>query len=294
MAQLEYGDYYKFVASAGIALLVVAVVLPWIFLREPFDLAIEAAKIAQLTPEAQNIIHERQHLVALAINYIPRLSCGMAALGLLMTGWGLIGWRSRQVIRDKSEELEAQKLSRELEQMTPAQVQAKAQDDLESAEEEPAAMSVPTTPSPVNKYLFVESRLLERIRECYGMSAKVLHNQRLAGVEYDAIIRGRDAKRVIVEIKYIRKGFRTGWLTESASNLLAKTALYRETFSGDVRGVLLIVLAESSGSISQRAVAQFEELRQAQPSRFSTIRVRTIEERKIDKISCAQLTTMLS
>jgi hypothetical protein len=53
MAQLEYGDYYKFVASAGIALIAGAVVVPWMFLREPFDLAVEASKIGLLTPDAR-------------------------------------------------------------------------------------------------------------------------------------------------------------------------------------------------------------------------------------------------
>lgn len=291
MSQLEYGDYYKFVASFGIALLGVAILLPWMFLREPFDLGIEAPKISQLTPEAQNIIRERQHLVALSLHYIPGASCGTGALGLVMTGWGLIGWRRRQTIRDKSEELEVEKLGRELEQMSPAEVQAKAQEDLKSAEEQP---TVTEPPSVVDTYLAVESKLLERIRACYGTSAKILNNQRLSGVEYDAIIRARDGKRVIVEIKYIRMGFRQGWLAESVSNLVAKVALYGKTFPGDVRGVLLIVLAKSHGPTGPRAVAQFEELRQFQPSRFKQIRVHTIEEHQIDAIPCPQLMVIFS
>jgi hypothetical protein len=294
MGQIEYGDYYKFVASAGIALLVAAILLPWMFLREPFDLAIDAAKIAQLTPEAQNIVRERQHHVALSIHYIPPASCGLGVLGLLMISWGLIGWRGRQTIRDKSEELEVEKLSRELEQMSPSEVQAKAREDLESAEEQPAALTVSTNPSAVAAYLAVESKVLERIRACYGASAKILNNQRLSGVEYDAIIRTQGGKRIIVEIKYIRKGFRQGWLAESVSNLVAKVALYGKTFPGDVRGVLLIVLAETHGPSGPNAVAQFEELRQAQPSRVKDIRVHTIEEHRIDAVSCTQLMAILA
>jgi hypothetical protein len=36
MSQLEYGDYYKFIASVGIALIAVAILLPWLFLHESF------------------------------------------------------------------------------------------------------------------------------------------------------------------------------------------------------------------------------------------------------------------
>ena len=80
MAQLEYGDYYKFIASAGIALIAGAVIVPWMFLREPFDLAIEASKIALLTPDAQNIVHARQHLIATTISYLP-LASGVSVRG---------------------------------------------------------------------------------------------------------------------------------------------------------------------------------------------------------------------
>jgi hypothetical protein len=75
---------------------------------------------------------------------------------------------------------------------------------------------------------------------------------------------------------------------------VAKIALYRKTFSGDVRGVLLIVLAESSGSNSLKAVAQFEQLRQVQAYRFKNIQVHTIDEHQIETISCAQLMAVLS
>jgi hypothetical protein len=101
--QLEYGDYYKFIASAGIALIVGAVAIPWLFLREPFDLAVEASKIGLLTPDAQNIIHARQHLVAVIIGRLQIVSAVMASLGTVLTVIGLCFWYSRQSVRDRSE-----------------------------------------------------------------------------------------------------------------------------------------------------------------------------------------------
>lgn len=100
MAQLEYGDYYKFIASAGIALIAGAVVVPWMFLREPFDLAIEASKIPLLTQDSQSIIHARQHLITAIVYALPKVSVGLATAGALLTGIGLIGWHSRQSVRD--------------------------------------------------------------------------------------------------------------------------------------------------------------------------------------------------
>jgi hypothetical protein len=34
--QIEYGDFYKFVVSLGIALVFSAILVPWLFLRDPF------------------------------------------------------------------------------------------------------------------------------------------------------------------------------------------------------------------------------------------------------------------
>ena len=66
MAQIEYGDFYKFIVSLGIALVLAAILVPWLFLREPFDLMIEASRLSGLTPTAQQIVLLRQaHLLRL-------------------------------------------------------------------------------------------------------------------------------------------------------------------------------------------------------------------------------------
>jgi hypothetical protein len=293
MAQLEYGDYYKFVASAGIALLAAAVLLPWMFLRESFDLAMETSKLALLTPDAQNVIRERQHLVALIITWIPKISLGIGSVGVAMTTLGLFKWHQRQSIRDRGEELGVEKLSRELQQMSPEEVNAKAREELESTDEELLPVSSADSASPVTTYLAVESALLQRIRECFGSSAKLIYNQRLADVEYDAILRVRESERVILEIKYIRKGFRQGWLTESVNGLAAKTALYSKTVGHRARGVLLIILANSEQSLTDRVKELGGRVFTSQPERFKNLRIRTIQQSAIATIPCGELKALL-
>ena len=50
MTKLDYQDYYRFVVSLGLFLTAAAVIVPWLFLREPFDLHITAKELAELTP----------------------------------------------------------------------------------------------------------------------------------------------------------------------------------------------------------------------------------------------------
>jgi len=291
MAQLEYGDYYKFLASAGIALIAGAVVVPWMFLREPFDLAIEASKIAQLTPDAQSVIHARQHFVAIIINYIPVASGVMAAIGAGLAGIGLYPWRSRQSVRDRAEDLANEKLDKELKSMSPEQIEAKAKTDLEIPEEIELAMvtALPPSPSAVSSALAVEQALLGRISSCLGPSMKVLSNQRLGDVEFDAIIRADNSRRIIIEIKYIRKGFNRNWVLETITNLSLRMGIYRKTFNENVNGLVLIVIATSNSPLARKMMTISEELRISHPSRLDNIRVQTIYEAEIATISCNEL-----
>jgi hypothetical protein len=289
MAQLEYGDYYKFIASAGIALIVGAIVVPWMFLREPFDLAIEVSKIALLTPEAQNIVHTRQHLVGTAINSLPQMSGLMFVAGAVLTWLGMGPWRSRQSVRDKNEDLQNKKLDKELEGMSPEQIETKATNDIRNAEEPEATLTPAQSRSAVSSALAVEQAILGRINSCLGPSMRVMTNQRLGNIEFDAIIRAKYDRRIIVEIKYIRKGFNRGWMSETVSNLASRMALYTKTFGESTSGLFLVVIATSNSPFAQRVGDFSEELRVSHPSRLDKIRIKTIYEADIATISCPDL-----
>jgi hypothetical protein len=290
VAQLEYGDYHKFMASAGIALIAGAVVVPWMFLREPFDLAIEASKIPLLTTDSQSIIHARQHLITVFIFALPKLSAGLAAAGTMLTVTGLVGWHSRQSVRDKSEDLATMKLEEELKAMSPAQIKEKAKNEVENVEQaadepmpSPPTFNVPS--SLVASALAVEQAVQGKLLSAFDSFGKVMSNQRLGSVEFDAIIRTKSSSRIIVEIKYIRKGFNRGWLLNTISNLTLRMAIYTKTFNENVIGLVLIVIATTDSPLARR-VTEFEnEFRSAEPSLMSNIRVRGIYESQIPTIS---------
>ena len=47
MSKFEYSDFYKFIASVGITLIALSVFVPWLFLKEPFDLLQRQDEIRQ-------------------------------------------------------------------------------------------------------------------------------------------------------------------------------------------------------------------------------------------------------
>ncbi len=289
MGQLEYGDYYKFIASAGIALIAGAVVVPWMFLREPFDLAIEASKIPLLTQDSQNIVHARQHVITVIVYALPKMSVGLATAGALLTVIGLIGWHSRQSVRDKSEDLTARKLEEELKAMSPAQIEERAKievENVEQAADEPLPLPVAHhVSSLVASALAVEQAVQEKLRSAFSSFGTVMGNQRLGSAEFDAIIRTKSSSPIIVEIKYIRKGFNRGWLINTISNLTLRMAIYTKTINENVSGLVLIVIATTGSPLVRRATEFEHELQSAQPSLLNNVRIRTIYESQIPTIS---------
>ena len=73
-----------------------------------------------------------------AICAVTNLAAGaLAAVGISLTTYGLLKWRSRQAIRDKGEELDVQKKDKELQNMSRAEVEEKARDEAESDDRSP-------------------------------------------------------------------------------------------------------------------------------------------------------------
>lgn len=113
--------------------------------------------------------------------------------------------------------------------MTAKEVEAKASQELENVEEESQQpQAVEPVSARVNAYLGAERALYARMNECLGPNVQIMTHKRAGDVEYDAILRLRSRERVIVEIKYIRKGFNLGWLAESVNELTAKKGALRQ------------------------------------------------------------------
>ena len=296
MAQLEYGDFYKFVASAGIALIAGAFAVPWLFLREPFDLTIDESKVKTLTPIARGAVMHRQQIVAGILPWLPWASVLLASLGFVLIICGLVMWSTRQRVRDRGEEAATKKAEQELRQMTEHEIKVKAVQELESVEEESqqpqvvAPVRVPV--SALDAYLDAERALFARMNECLGPDVHIQTNQRVGNVEYDAIVRLGPDERVIVDVKYIRKGFNSGFLAETVNGLTARTALYASRFSAPSRAVLVIILASPNSIFVEKIENLKARLRTDRPQ-LASVGIHCITKDEIPALTCQQVRQML-
>jgi hypothetical protein len=292
MAQLEYGDFYKFVASAGIALVAGAFAVPWLFLREPFDLTIEASKLKTLTPAARDAVMHRQEIVAGVLVWLPLASAVLAILGLVLLICGLVMWYTRQRVRDRGEEAATKKAEQELQHMTIQEVETKALQELESAEEESQQAQVAAPErvrlSAVDAYLDAERALFARMGECLGPDVQIQTNRLVGNVQYDAIVGLTPDQRVIVDLKYIRKGFNSGFLAAAVDGLIARTALYASKFSTPSRAVLIIILA-SPNSIFVEKIENLKARLVADRPQLARVGIHCITQEEIPALTCQRV-----
>jgi hypothetical protein len=287
--QFEYGDFYKFIVSIGIALIISAVLLPWLFLREPFDLLLDSNQLARLTPSAQTIIAERHYLFTKFFHLVPWVSLVQFLTGMILACWGLMQWSHRQVLRDEGEDLGFEIQRRKLKAMSPEQLDAKVEADLE---EEPAVLgSRAEIRGSTRSILDVERAFHSRLIQCFGNSHKISLNQRLGTAEFDLILASRDAGEpdIIIELKYIRHGFHSGWLRDVASLVALSGQYYSQNLRRKAVSLLIIITADSA-NVSQE---MFIRLRQRLPQSLTNVetgcRIEVLAEHDIPSVNCASL-----
>jgi hypothetical protein len=294
VAQIEYGDFYKFVVSLGIALVVAAILTPWLFLREPFDLMIEASRLSQLTPVAQQIVLLRQTYLLRLLPVIPWFSFSLLMMGAGAISIGLMKWYNRQTLRDTSEDLGVQKQQQELRNMTTQEVREKADADVQT-EIGSVAGGLVHDPNTATQLRAIEGVFHRRVRECFGASYRLLENQRLGAAEYDAILQPllSTSPDVIVEIKYIRRGFRQAWLRESAMRLVLAKELYDAQLGRHSIPLLLVIFSAADASTKSEFLATQAKTQADLRLRGITLRIEYIAEDTIPTMSCDELARLI-
>ncbi len=178
---------------------------------------------------------------------------------------------------------------RELENMDPQRVQDKA---VESAAEEPAfpPESIQLSPAAVN-FLKVEGRFCELVVSCFSQSHRVLRNQRLGTAEYDLLLQPatNQPTDIVIEVKYIRHGFRYGWLRETVTRLALASEHYRNVLKRSSLALLVVIFAEDDAP----SKSEYQQLRQRVRAELMemgvVIRVEYVTESALDRLDCAEL-----
>lgn len=82
--KFEYGDLYRFIVSAGIALITLSLLTAWGFLSTPIDTLLSDVILNAPGIEAKELISVRRYYVGTAIRVVPYTSGILFILGLTL------------------------------------------------------------------------------------------------------------------------------------------------------------------------------------------------------------------
>ena len=104
---IEYSDPYRFLVSAGIVLIGLGMLLPWLLLQVSLDIVISTVDLAQLTPAAQAIVNRRQTSALWLMENVGAVAGVFTGLGIFCLLFGLLFWYRRFRQQEALEILEA-------------------------------------------------------------------------------------------------------------------------------------------------------------------------------------------
>jgi len=241
--KFEFGDLYKFVVSLGVVLISLSVIAPWLFLKEPFDLFKTTTELNAVTEVAREAIITRQKSVAFILRFIPWFSGIGILCGVVLIYIGLKRWYVNQLLLDEQAKIEVEIKKQSLRDATKDEVSQSAARDFEAVESQEQKNSENRFSAFEVIYDQIEQKVANRFQDVYASKYVLERNKMIGGIEIDLLLRGKSmlAKDVIIEIKYIRRGFNFGWLREAfLKNIYAKN-IYAQLTNRLPNTILLII-----------------------------------------------------
>lgn len=225
---IEYSDPYRFLVSAGILLISLSLLLPWLLLQVSLDIVISAVDLAQLTPAAQAIVERRQASALSLIENVGFVSALFAASGFLCLLFGLLFWYRRYRQQEGLEILEEQQRRREAQQLAPDPYNVTLQIARRDLGMEPQS-SDPYIPSDIGLEDLDAAWWIEQKVKIYGNLAKVFRRTHRIRPEFEVcgdryiLLESRqlDNPGALVRLIPVRATSETQWFV----NVIARTAL---------------------------------------------------------------------
>lgn len=248
MSQFEYNDLNKFFVSVGVFLIGLTFLLPWLFLKESFDLLIKVEDLNKLTTSAKTIIENRQSLIGTYSFVIPIVSIISFLIGAFLIFKGIKGWRKLQIILEEREELTNKKLSLEIVKLSEDEKLEKVSKDIAIAQATSPVTDIKpnkeTNLSLAQQYLKVEKTFGDLVRKAIDDKFKVFQDFRIEENEFDLLLKSPvlSDKDIVFEVKYSSSRVGGQYFHQSLQQLKKSLDYYRQKMKSKADGRLVFIM----------------------------------------------------
>ena len=253
MNKPEYSDLYKFLASLGVIIISISLLLPWLFLTQSFNSLISNGEIIKYTQTAQTLINLQQTTALWFIKNLLIICTILFLLGCSLLVYSLHLWKPVQDEIDRERKLSNQKLSNQLKTATKEEQFNKFVQEVSENNEEHEE-TIKDFSTQISKYISVEEKVLNKLAISFGEN-NVLRNKLIGKKQVDAIIRISPSIRAVIEIKYLTKENNLEKIANAiTSQLYSFTKEYKEIRNSiNIFGVGIIITSNIIRSDGQVA-----------------------------------------
>jgi hypothetical protein len=142
---VDFSHLHRFKASLGLALVIAAVGLPWLVLRDDSALSISQDDLDSLTTTAKGIVEQKQRHYEMLQEALPYLSLTLLVGGIVLLVQGIRGWKEIQEVLDRRERAGTALQEHEV-RVTTLTENERLVDDVRKAEEDLAVTDEPAPP----------------------------------------------------------------------------------------------------------------------------------------------------
>ncbi len=257
MQKVQYGDVNRFLVSIGLILISLSLVLPYLYLKEDFGLYIDKEDIQYFTQITKETIRSKSLIVKSIQNNLITISSILLIVGVIFLIAGLRRWFKRQKKIDEKQDLDIEKLKREIDNLTQEEIREKAAKELDQNQyseykEEQKQLGTDqkdNKESIVNNYLAVEEKVIAKFKEYKSNNFDVLDNIRVAGrYTLDILLQSKNSRFSdrIVEVKYAHKIIANSTIDSALNQLNQSSKFYTKFYNRNVVPVLLFIYADSA------------------------------------------------
>jgi hypothetical protein len=250
MQKIDFGDINKFLVSIGLVLIALAILTPYLYLKEDFGLYIDKEEVLKFEEPIKKIIANKQYQVYKIQKIIPWTSFALFLLGIASSLIGLKRWFKRQSKIDEKFDKEIKKLDLEIETLSPEEKIEKAKKEVQEIELAEQLESTSTLSASTSKsegylsYMKIEQSIYQLFQNLKSPNFDIHSEQKLGNRFYiDLLLKAKSNKFSdrIIEIKYFKNQLLISSIQKSIYQLNTYISYYKENTNKQVIPILLIV-----------------------------------------------------
>jgi hypothetical protein len=197
----EYGDLHRWKVSIGVLLIFASMAIPWVVLREPFNLIASTQQVEELKGLSRTFFRVRQWLeISLSVFSVIAVPLCLT-FGIRYLRQGLKGWSQLQEKFDRDQLADNQKVDEALPEATPEEISKGA--GIDPAQEAPASDAFPDFAH--RELRTVEERFGAKLRASFTDLYEVLDSRRVGKsvVDFLLLAKERPTPDLLIEVKFM-------------------------------------------------------------------------------------------